>query len=77
MSEHGDEAQDPTEQQQRDLIARFGEFESFFRGVGRKGFEATVAPAWRRLTDEGEALWPVAIAIGGALTMQIALPNDL
>jgi hypothetical protein len=63
--------------QQRDLGARLGELESFFRGGMRKGFDVAVVPAWRRLTEEGEALWPVAIAVGGALAMQIALPNDL
>src|SRR6478672_11094862 len=45
------------------------------KGVG-KGLDSTVVPAWRRLT-EGEARWPVAIAVAAALAMQAFLPDRL
>jgi uncharacterized membrane protein len=81
MGPEGGEARptpgDEGEARQRDLLARLSELESFLTGNVKKGIEASVVPAWRRLTEEGEALWPVAIAVGGALFMQITLPNDL
>jgi len=72
MSEQGGEGEERDQQARRDLLARFAEFEHFFRGTARRGFDAT-----RHLAEEGEALWPVFVAIGAALAMQIALPNDL
>jgi uncharacterized membrane protein len=60
-------------QRQRDLVGRVSDLEGFVK----KGLDAAILPVWRRLTEEGEALWPVAIGVGGALAMQIALPNDL
>jgi uncharacterized membrane protein len=38
--------------------------------------ERLLVPAWRRVT-EGEPRWPVSIAIGGAIVMQVALPKHL
>lgn len=62
------------EAHQHDLRAQL---EAFLAANVRKGFDATVVPAWRRLTEEGEALWVVAVAVGAALFMQVTLPNDL
>src|SRR6476619_888711 len=45
------------------------------KGVG-KCLDSTFVPAWRRLT-EGEARWPVAIAVAAALAMQFFLPDRL
>jgi hypothetical protein len=42
----------------------------------RRGVEAAVVPAWRRLTV-GEPRWPVTIAVVAALTMQATLPRHL
>jgi uncharacterized membrane protein len=38
--------------------------------------EHIVLPAWRRVTD-GEARWPVSVAVGVAITLQILLPDQV
>jgi hypothetical protein len=70
-------SEDPeVEAHHRDLHHRLDALEARVTGDVKKGFGATVVPAWRRLT-QGETRWPVTIAIAAALLMQATLPSYL
>jgi hypothetical protein len=60
----------------RSLHERLEHIEALLSGGVKQGVEATVVPAWRRLTV-GEPRWPVTIAVAAALAMQTTLPRHL
>ncbi len=61
---------------QESVHDRLERLERLFYGEVKRGVEATVVPAWKRLTV-GEARWPVSVAVAVALAMQSALPRHL